>query len=310
MVAAMSAAITPAPPAPFPVVALPDAPPSKRDVVSETVLRYFEAERRADHAEHADAFDRLTAICYRAVQPYFLRDRHGSLTIQKTPQFDSIDGRRTGHHARKEGAAHDVTREWVQCWLLKFLAPYRRKSNEELAALADDGEFRYLGRLCRLRLKEIVCRQLKRESKEDFTGFVSTEVPALNDNGQVEMAPRLATNRQDAPSSLGDVSFEEMLCGAEQARRIVLANADELGTLDLFSGLMACLSVADHVTEPHFAGLVTRTIAGLRGVSVRSARAYKHAFRQRVAQELRAGNRVVASIFRELDQESPRPFAV
>lgn len=77
---------------PLPVAFLPATPP-KRDVVSATVLHYFELGRRIatgkasadDEVKHADCFDHLVAICYRAVQPYFLRDRHGGLTVAGIP---------------------------------------------------------------------------------------------------------------------------------------------------------------------------------------------------------------------------------
>jgi len=42
-------------------------------------------------------------------------------------------------------------REWIQEWLLKFLARYHGKSQHELFAAAGAGQFRYLGRLCKLR---------------------------------------------------------------------------------------------------------------------------------------------------------------
>jgi hypothetical protein len=166
----MSTILSPVPsPQPLPV-ALPHVLLQKpeRDATTQAVLRYLEAERRAstgsaaENREHADAFDHLVAICYLAVRPYFLRDRYGSVTVEQTPQFSNVDGRRTGYAARKEGSALDVTREWIQQRVLQFLAPYCTKSHRELIAAADHGKFRYLGLSCRQRLKQIVYRQYKR----------------------------------------------------------------------------------------------------------------------------------------------------
>ncbi len=310
------AAVTPAPTVPFPVVLLPDTPPAKRDVVSGTVLRYLELGRKIaagkasanDRVEHSDCLDHLVAICYRAVQPYFLRDRHGSLTVAGIPQFNGVDGRRTAYFTRREGTADAATSAWIQEWLLKFLTPYRRKSEGELIAAADSGEFRYLGRLCHLRLKDIVCRQLNREAKEDFQGFVRIDPPVGNAG---LMGDYIGTNHGGGQSSLGQrVSFEEVLLGVGNARRIVLANVDEFSRLDLLSGLVAYLDTAEHIMEPHFEGRVTRAIARMRGISSSAARAYKRKYGEAMERELRARNPVLQSIAKELIHEPTRPFVV
>jgi DinB family protein len=249
------AAISPLPFIPITV----ELPPKQLDVASRAVLRYFEAELADDKREQADAFDHLVAICYRAVQPYFLRDRHGSPTVIDVPQFNTIDGHRTGHTLRKEGAALDATREWLQGWLLEFLVPYRTLSEPELIAAADSGAFRYVGNLCRLRLKGIVCRQLEREKKDGFAGFVSLDAP-LNDEEDASRTDNLlGTDRQAPISSLAQhVSYDEVMLSVENARKIVLANVDELARLDLLTGLLAILMVAERVEEPYFGGLITR----------------------------------------------------
>jgi hypothetical protein len=295
----------------FPFIPLTIEPPKQLDVASRTVLRYFEAGREDDKREQADAFDHMVAICYRAVQPYFLRDRHGSLTVIGIPQFGGIDGHRTGHTLRKEGAALDATREWIQAWLLRFLAPYRTLSKAELTAAADSGTFRYIARLCRLRLKGIVCRKLEREKKDGFAGFVSLDAPFKDGEDASRADNLLGTNRQAPISSLArHVSYDEVMLSVENARRIVDANVDQLGRLDLLTGLLAVLMVAGHVEEPYFEGLVTRTIAGMRGISETAARAYKRRYSKTMARELEARNPVLQSMFKELEQESPRPVVV
>jgi hypothetical protein len=265
-------------------VDLPAPPPRvllekpARDATTRAVLRYFEAERRAatgsaaDKLEHADAFDHLVAICSRAVRPYFLLNRHGSLTIEQTPQFDSIEGHRTGHTIRKERSAQ--TREWIQEWLLAFLAPYRGQSPEQLNAAADADEFRYLGRLCRLRL--IGELRAQTAAKNHYPPHVSLDSPIAEDG--TTLLDYMGTARQDAPSSLATSNgFEQFLACVSDVFRAVVANSIELQKLDLLDGLLAVLGNAEHlehVSARRFDDLVTQSIARLRSVSAQSARAY------------------------------------
>jgi hypothetical protein len=276
-----TAVVPSAPPPPeLPRVLLEQGRP-QRDATTQAVLRYFEAERRAatgsaaDAREHADSFDHLVAICYRCTKAmrnkktglregrYFLRDRYGRIAVQGIPQFSNVNGRRTGYAVRDEGSALDVTRQWIQEWLLTFLAPYRGKSDRELIDAADAGKFRLLGLWCRLQLKQIVYRQHKRETKEQFTGFeTATE--------------HIGTSEMGTPSPLrAHAPFDQISEGVSNARRVVMANADELERLDLLTGLLAYLAVAEHVTEPHFEGMVTTAIAKMQGTSPSTARAYK-----------------------------------
>ena len=54
-----------------------------------------------------------------------------------------------------------------------------------------------------------------------------------------------------------------------EAKRIVMVNAGALEELDILTGLLACLSVAEHVTEPHFDKRVTQAIMDALGVKER-----------------------------------------
>jgi hypothetical protein len=296
-------------PAPPPVVlphVLLEQP--ERDATTKAVLRYFAAERGSDHREHADAFDHLVAICYgwtlamrnkKTGMPegrYFLRDRHGSLKIEKTPQFSNKDGRRTGYNIREEGTANTATSAWVQEWLLKFLARYQGKSSQEIIAAADAGKFRYVGLACRQSLKQLVYRQHEREKKDRLTGFATA-------------TEHLGTNELGTASPLRDhVPFDQIDTAVDDARRVVMANADELEKLDLLTGLLAYLAVAEHVTEPHFEGRVTRAIADMCGGSGTAARVYKRKYHETIEREIDARNPALHSIIRELTHE-PMTFA-
>src|SRR5438477_5294099 len=130
------------------------APSSLHGASTRAVLRYFD-----DEAARADSFDHLVAICSLAVRPYYLRDRHDSapahepdFIVTGIPQFKDVNGQRSGYDVREEGTANAATREWIQAWLLGFLARYRDLSREELLTAAANDEFRYIGRLCRFQL--------------------------------------------------------------------------------------------------------------------------------------------------------------
>jgi hypothetical protein len=105
------------------------------------------------------------------------------------------------------------------------------------------------------------------------------------------------------------VPFDQISEGVSNACRVVMANADELEELDLLTGLLAYLAVAEHVTEPHFEGLVTRAIAEMKGASETAARAYKVKYRDTVGQALEDRNPVLQAIVNELTR-GPMSFVV
>lgn len=309
----MSTALVPVPsaqfPPPFPVEPPPVSPdvPLAYDRTTQAVLRYLEAGRKAvtgyaeEKREHADALDHLMAICWKATRPYFLTDPNGSLLVIDTPQFN-VFGQPTGYMADEEGASYDTTRDWIQIWLLEFLAPYLDKSDEELVAAASKNEFRYLGRKCRLKLIDAVRKALaQKRERPPHVGFDS---PLSEDGGT--LAGYVGTERPDAPSSLATGSgFQEFLTSARNAIRVVMDNDDELQKLGLLTGLLAYLGNAEHVLDQYYEGRVTRSIARMLSVSTRSARSYKRKFRETMRRE--AGHQAVRAVWHELQTISPRP---
>jgi hypothetical protein len=285
-----------APPPAYPHVALEQP----RDATTAAVVRYL---CPGDALEQSDAFDHLVAICYRAVQPFYLRDRRGSLTIIKTPQFDSIKGARTGFNARREGTANAATKAWIQEWLLEFLAPYHGKSADEIAAAENRDEFRFIGRLCRHDLLDAV--RAKMATKRKRPPHVSLDTPVAEDGTTLQ--DYIGTDRQGARSSLATgIGFEELLTCVGNIFHAVAANTAELVRLDVLDGLIATLDNAEsleHVTARSYAQLITETIARVRGISPTSARAYKRKFHATMARELAAGNRAVRAVFLELPDQ-------
>jgi hypothetical protein len=310
----MSTSITTNPPIPppgLPLVVLEH----DYDATTRAVLRYFEAQREAavtgsaaDNREHADAFDHLVAICYDAVQPFFVLDRNGSFTVE-APQFNNIDGGRTGRTSRKEGNALDATRQWIQEWLLEILAPCNRNSSLALIT-ADAGKFRYLGRLCRLTLVDRLRSQTAKK-KPRRPPHVSLDTPVGKDD--TTLLDYISADGPDGPScplapSLG---FEHFLTCVKDVLRAVVANTEELGRLDLIDGLLSILGNAEHLeraSAKQYAGIITRSLARRRGVSPTSARAYKRRFYATMVRELAAGNPAVRAVFLELPPSPPAEY--
>lgn len=271
-----------------------------RDLTTETVLRYFE-----DSVSQADTFDHLVAICWRATRPYFLHDRHGSFTVVGAPQFRSCEGGRNGYEVRKEGSAEASTREWIQTWLLSFLAPYRGRLTHELIGAADNDEFRYLGNLCRSRFIDAVRTELA--AKNTVPPHVSLDSPITEDGNT--LMEQIGTARQDAPSSLARGNcFEEFLGCVSDVFHAIAVNREELRKLDLLDGLRAILGNADQIealSKREYERLVIQSVARTRQVSPRSAAAYLRRFRATISRELALDNPAVRSIFLELETTPP-----
>jgi hypothetical protein len=281
---------------PLPRVALEP----QRDAASAAVITYLSG---GNVAERADAFDHLLAICHRAVKPFYLRDPHGGMTVIETPQFNAVQGGRTGFHARREGTKSAATRAWIEEWLLEFLAPYYGKTEVEIAAAADHDEFRYVGRLCRFALVKAV--RMAMAAKRKLPIHVSLDAPVGEDGGA--LFDYIGTDRRDAPSSLATgTGFEEFVRCVSNIARAVAANVEELARLDVLDGLFASLENAEsleHVSARSYARQVTEAIARVRGVSLVSARAYKRRFHATMARELAAGNPAVKAVFLELPDQ-------
>jgi hypothetical protein len=282
------------------------APAPLQGATTRAVLRYFE-----DEPARADSFDHLVAICSLAVRPYYLRDPHDSLPedeaefiVTGIPQFKDLDGSRTGHNVREEGTANAATRAWIQTWLLGFLARYRDLSPEELLAAADKDEFRYLGRLCRLRLLDARRAQKAAKRYQPPISFLDGPVS----KGGAPLLDYVETNRQDGPSSLSThASYEGSLACVSAVFRAVMANRAALRRLDLLDGLRAVLANGDHLdlSMRNFNARVIQSIASMRRISLPAARAYKRKFIETLARELAGGDPAVRAIFLELQTESP-----
>lgn len=271
------------------------APPLIPDVATLAVLRYFE-----DDAAKNDSFDHLMRICLRAIRPFFILDPEGEIQVADIPQFNDKTGLRSGRFIRREGAKATATRQWVQCWLLEFLAPYRDLSQDERRAAADRDEFRYIGRRCKLQLCNFFKASKAAKNVRPPHDYLEDQ------KAGVKLLECIGTARQDAPSSLAThASFEECLVCVSNIFRVLVANREALERLDVMDGLRAVLVNAEYLdlSLRNFNARVIQSIATIRQVSVQAARAYRQKFFDTMARQ--AGNPAIRAIFLELRIDPP-----
>jgi hypothetical protein len=201
----------------------PPAAPSALDKTSQATVLFLKTE-------DPDAFDHLVAICWRAKGDLFVFDRSERL--------------------------YWATRKWIQVWILEKLEPYRRTSNEVIDRAAANGEFRYLGRSCRLAMVDEIrrCRATKRQRYS----FVSANwdltrcAPEKQTISELDIALFLWRNRTEFETYLGKL-FSVLrieVCG--------------------------CL---DGVPK----GAITQRVAKHFGINVRQAGAYRTQLKQRLS---------------------------
>lgn len=261
--------------APAPILVPTVALERPRDATSAAVLRYFEGEK-----EQEDAFDHLTAICHIATRSLFL------------PKRDGMSRKRR-------------TREWIQMWLVAFLAPYHGKTQNELIEAANGGAFKHIGNACQKDLLDAI-RSATAKKNVHLPEVSLSEV--ITEDGATRL-DLIGTIRQDAPSSfLGTRSgFEEGFKCLLKAFDAVMANREELRRLDLLDGMQATLANAGREDESYtrFHARVVETVAAMRGVSLQAARAYLRRFRRTIEREMKMGNPALRAIYLELVIEPP-----
>ena len=276
-------------------------PHAARTQSTQAVLDYFAA---TDITEQAKAFIRLAKICRVAVRPYYL------------PEEDTvrIQSRREAHadwrSMRMEGTRDARTWQWIEDWLVKFLAGYQGKTQAELIAAAGNDEFRNIGHDCQCDLVDAV--RAERAHKRYRPRHVSLATPVETDEGSLTLLDCIGTERQDAPSSwpTSHNSFEESLECVRKTLHAVQANRDELVRLDLLDGLHACLDNAeyfedDRSTIARLNARMVRSISARRHVSRATAYRYLNKFHGTFVREVRAGNPAVRAIVLELSSTPP-----
>lgn len=150
----MTSPIVPLPRIPPPVphqfakqTAAPIAPPVAVNKTTQAVLKYL-------LTGDSDAFEHLMAICLTATKGLFIPNPHEELKF--VIEQDSRAGTDPAyyHPGRKFYVEDpgDLKEDFIQNFLLDYLEPYRHVTPAELLLLADLGDFKNIGRACRLAL--------------------------------------------------------------------------------------------------------------------------------------------------------------
>jgi hypothetical protein len=240
------------PPIPVPLV----VPPS----VDSLVVAYL-----TDNEVSLSAWDQLMGICYSFVGPLFLKDDFGDYKVERTRQNDEGTGRLGGKRTRLEGSAN-VTRRWIQEWLLERLSAYRGQTRADIQKAAERDEFRYLGRQCRNALID------RLRKVEGSPRIVRLDEP-IGEDGDT-FGHLIGTWNAGGQSSL----YCPSVC-REDLIEFINENKDALA--DVIVELMAfikCYFDGDVVVTDTIAGAVTDTIAESRNIETRQARTYKQRF--------------------------------
>jgi hypothetical protein len=122
-----------------------------------------------------DALGDLIGICYSACMKYrsklgnqlFLWDAWPEYFVQLAePEGDEDDGDiEPVRKSRRENTQHHRLRDWILMWILRRLAPYLDKNDEEIQEAAAANKFRYLSRRCVLALRQKVARSYPKDGQ-------------------------------------------------------------------------------------------------------------------------------------------------
>jgi len=148
------------------------AEPSRLDKASLAAVKYLTTGDE-------DAFDHLVAICWKAKKNLFM------------PVFDyDFDVFYVG----VDDTPSQATRKWIQIFVREFLAPYRDATSEEVRATARRGKFRYIGRLCVLRMIDEIRKRYTAKQIRSCQAIAPPTFPtAKNRSARPDDNPEAAT---------------------------------------------------------------------------------------------------------------------
>jgi hypothetical protein len=246
------------------------ARPNKTTVAA---VAYLNAE--ANSAAQKRAFNALIGICWKAKGPLFIP---GDVTAITRPDGESEDTEFT------------ATREWIQTFLLEFFAPYRNAEPEKVLALAKRNAFRYIGRLCKLRMTDEVRKPYKQKRKRTLLD----ERPMARDGERVlTVLDTVAQEPQDgARSSLGQRPAITVVELAKTLQKHRSALEQVLGD-KLFTALkVECLALAEGMTT----GEVTAEIGKRLHIKDRQATTYGTKLQAAMAEAVQQGNPAAVAV--------------
>jgi hypothetical protein len=249
---------------PPPQIALLEMGPSTVDKATPAAVAYLTTGS-------LEAWDHLMGICFRFAGDLFLLDDFGDYRLAPGEdescsawENDERTGELKKHRWRQEGTA-TRTREWIQEWLLERLHGYHGKSYAEIQNAADGGEFRYLGRQCRLALID----KLRKLNPLD-----NPQLKWLDDHVGDGDEEKTFGHTIGTWNTGGQSSLHRPAVRLEDVIEFIADN--KLALADVMIELMVYVecACADDLRE----GTITRAIAKNRRIEERQARTYKQRF--------------------------------
>ncbi|HKM86655.1 MAG TPA: hypothetical protein VJW96_10640 [Terriglobales bacterium] len=224
------------------------------DRITQTCFAYLLTQ---DESAKYHTFCSLVAYCRRAIGHLYAPSEYETTTSIKTDP-----GLKDGLPGVFSDDAGTRTVEWVQMWVLQFLAPYFSATPGELEQEADKGTFRYFGRKCRLALINHIRKFQRKRGRAKVRRTLSN--PATKDGAASD-------------------SFIDFVVRDDATDPIVWIRAHqpdlrEIGVYDV------CLSLFEQYLEGTGA---TERLSELWGVSVRQAQNKRRQVIERIRTELR-----------------------
>lgn len=223
-----------------------------------------------------DAFDHLVAICWKAKKNLYIAGESGMLL--------------------------EATQEWIQDFVLDFLAPYLNATPQAVRQAAEEGKFRYIGRRCYLKMiDEIRTRTAK---KNQPPTIVSLDTPVVVDDagGEHPLGDFLSipsNNPYGGPErpqcALGHRTvYVGHLIATEEDYREELGNlvgGRGLAVLDALFWAYTEDDANERLDDP------VGVVAACRGVGIRQAQKDTAALRKRMSMALKSQNPAAQAIY-------------
>jgi hypothetical protein len=272
----MSLAVHVPPPFPPPILTDPVPSSTPTDAMTLAVLKYLAAMQTQDLKAQADALGVLVGICYKACQGYKRRDGGALFLWDDWPEYsvqfnappepdddELVICLDIGSKSRRENTNHHRLREWIELWVLRRVAAYLDKSDEEIQAAAANGEFR-LGWRCVLALRKKVARSYPKDGQFNRVCVSldrSYAAPDVKDGEDTSLVANVVGSDLNLDPDCDPHSLTWIVDDPIDGYR---HEFDRLGVTDVLTEILRGLTLE--------AGADTKNVAALSGVSERQAR--------------------------------------
>jgi hypothetical protein len=247
-----------------------------------------------DETDHADAFDGLTATCWRAKGNLYIRpDEDRTYYLHHT-------GKKDGFYANEN--VYAATRKFIILTVLEILTAYREKTPIEILTAALSGKFRYVPRQVKNRMVDAIREWTAAKCHAVLLDF--DYILGQDEDGEDVTNDDTLPARDDASSVLGRIAprawhyTPEELNGLFQADRNAWVNlAGERGWEVIFAAVDLYGRDGADGTERDWDKHLTQKIAYRRGVSFEQARADRRKLQETLRPRVIRRHRLVEKLW-------------